>query len=61
LVVGLVSLTSSAAHFYTSKPLAFVPFGSALGLLLSGAACGVGIAVFIWWLFLEIKRLMTDS
>jgi hypothetical protein len=56
LAAGLLSLASVAASLYLRKTLIFIPVDGAFRFLLVGASCGIAIAVFIWWVFLEMKR-----
>jgi len=56
LLVGLTSLTSVTLSFYGHKPLPWVSLGGDVPRLLTAALSGLGIAIFIWWVFIEMKR-----
>jgi hypothetical protein len=60
-MLGLASLTSVALSFYLNKPLSFVPFDIDVPRLLPEALCGIAVAVFMWWLFLEMKSRLKRS
>jgi hypothetical protein len=56
LLIGLTSLTSVALSFYGHRPPPWVSPSGGVPRLLSGALCGLGIAIFIWWVFIEMKK-----
>jgi uncharacterized membrane protein YgaE (UPF0421/DUF939 family) len=60
-MLGLASLTSVALSFYVNKPLSLVPFDIDVLRLLADTLCGIGVAVFMWWLFLEMKSRLKRS
>ena len=57
LMIGLVSLTSVGLSFYVNKPLSFWYFDIHIPRLVSGVLCGIGVAAFMWGLFLGVKSL----
>jgi len=60
-MIGLTSLTSVVLTFINHKPAFLVPFNSNGSALLAYALCGIGVAGFMWWLYLEMKSRLKRS